>query len=70
MNPRNGDVEITLFDMLGRRVLAVDRGSLASGRHQQIVDMTRFASGVYLYKIRVVGDRTVRFTVVGKTCRG
>jgi hypothetical protein len=64
--PENGDVEITLFDVLGRRVMTVDRGSLAAGRYQQIVDLSRFASGVYLYQIRVVGDRTVRFRDVGK----
>ena len=41
----NGEVEITVFDVLGRRVLKRDRGSLAAGRYQQIVDMSRSPAG-------------------------
>ena len=61
-----GEVAITVYDILGRRVLRVDRGELKPGRYQQLLNLSHLASGVYLYEIRVVDARALRFRDVGK----
>ncbi|MCH8524562.1 MAG: T9SS type A sorting domain-containing protein, partial [Balneolales bacterium] len=51
--PSAGDVTITVYDILGRQVISISPGLLPAGRHQQILNMQRFASGVYFAEIRI-----------------
>jgi serine protease AprX len=54
--PRRGDVELVVYDILGKKVKTLVSGILEAGSHQVIWDGTdesgdEAASGIYLYKI-------------------
>jgi hypothetical protein len=60
------DVDVALYDVLGRRVRSVHTGAMASGRrHTLSLDVNGLASGLYL--LRASGEQfqtTRRVTVV------
>ncbi len=56
--PEDMQVRLEVFDVLGRRVATVDEGLKQVGYHTVEVDMGRYASGVYLYRL-VTGERAV-----------
>lgn len=64
--PERGQVEFVLYDILGRRVLSIDKGDLQPGKYQHLLDLSNFASGVYLYQIIVKDESRMMFTDVGK----
>ena len=45
-------VQITLFDQNGKKVLVVRSQNRAAGLNAQVLEMNRFASGVYYYQIK------------------
>ncbi|NBC95655.1 MAG: T9SS type A sorting domain-containing protein, partial [Deinococcus-Thermus bacterium] len=50
--PQAADVEVTVYDVLGRRVLREGAAGVAAGRGRTVaVDASRLASGVYLYRV-------------------
>lgn len=50
--PKAGGVSLSVYDMLGRGILkVVDNIKYEAGVHEVIVDMNKFSSGVYFYKI-------------------
>jgi len=52
--PRPAEVEVTLFDALGRAVLAVSRQRLPAGFGRSLsIDARPLASGTYLYRLTV-----------------
>ena len=58
--PDSRQVELEVFDLLGRRIQLLVDGSLAAGSHSVIWDGSdqvgrRVASGMYLYRLRVKG---------------
>jgi len=62
-----GRVEITIHDLLGRRVDAIDLGYLASGAvHTVNYNADRLATGVYYYSLLVDGEikTTRKFSVL------
>ena len=54
--PKDADVELAVFDLLGRQVALLVDERREAGWHSVLWDATPFASGVYLYRLRV--DRT------------
>ena len=48
----NSKVELDIFTILGQRVQNFDLGQMNAGTHAQIVDMSRYASGVYFYRMQ------------------
>ncbi len=63
--PSSQRVEVTLFDVLGRRVAVLHDGPLTSGSHALTLDGSGLPSGVYV--VRAVGERFTasrRVTVV------
>lgn len=48
-------VELTLFTILGQRVETLVATERPAGYHQVVWDASRYASGVYLYRLRVSG---------------
>lgn len=44
-------VKLTIYDLLGREVYAIDRDRLSPGVYEYLWDGTNYASGVYFYKI-------------------
>ena len=57
-------LEISLYDMIGRRVETVFKGKQQAGRHHLSIDGTRLSPGVYALQVTdEAGDRYVRAVV-------
>ncbi len=67
--PQAGSVEVEVYDLLGRRVLRVDGGALPGGSHDVQLDLSRVASGVYLYALRVTVEGRTRHRATGQLVR-
>jgi aminopeptidase N len=52
--PDGGPVELSVYDLAGRRVATLVEGDLAAGRHEVAWDAGSFPAGVYL--VRLVAD--------------
>jgi hypothetical protein len=63
--PETKEVQLTVYDVLGRRVATLEQGRKEAGRHETLLDGTGLSSGVYFGRLRV-GDqtRTHKITVV------
>jgi hypothetical protein len=61
-----GKVEITVYDVIGRRVLRADQGALTPGRYRAAFNLSHLASGVYVYRIRVLGESRKLYEAVNK----
>jgi len=44
-------VTLEIYNILGQRVESWNYGTMEAGRYNKVVDMERFASGVYYYRI-------------------
>jgi hypothetical protein len=51
--PRQADVRLEVFDVLGRRVALLAVGPRSAGRHEVSFDAANLAGGVYLYRLMV-----------------
>lgn len=49
--PKETHVTITVFDILGRKVETLVNGNETAGIHEVTFDGSRFASGVYFYRL-------------------
>lgn len=49
--PMEYDVRVDVFDILGRRVTTLVQDTFSSGTHEVTFDGTRFASGVYIFRL-------------------
>ena len=49
--PSSGDVDLAVFDLLGRRVATLATGITPAGTHRVQFDASSFASGVYVYRL-------------------
>ncbi len=54
-----GPVELSVFDVLGRRITTLVSGSLRPGQYQVEWNSTGLAEGVYLYQLVTAGRRRV-----------
>jgi len=63
--PETKEVQLTVYDVLGRRVATLEQGRKEAGRHETLLDGTGLSSGVYFGRLKV-GDqtRTHKITVV------
>jgi len=50
--PRSDEVEIEVYDVLGRRIERLFRGELAEGAHEMSFDAGGYSPGVYLLSVR------------------
>jgi len=49
--PQAADVQLSVYDMLGRKVATVLNERLSAGQHSQTFDASALASGMYIYRI-------------------
>ncbi len=49
--PKDGNVSLTVYNILGQQVVSLVNGNMKSGQHQVTFDASRFASGVYYYRL-------------------
>ncbi len=59
-------VQLTVHDMLGRRVAVLAEGFRPSGAHEVRFDATDLAAGTYVYRLRTGNDVRVRLMTVLK----
>lgn len=64
--PRQGQVKISVHDLLGRLVARVADGHFAAGRHQILFDASSLSSGLYLYRMTSGDYQSVRRMTVIK----
>ena len=58
------DINISIVDMLGRRINSVTSSNLTAGDHKYTIDTSTFANGLYFVKMESNGvNQTVKFTV-------
>jgi predicted peptidase len=50
---KSGKVELVIFDMLGKKIKTVVNEFQNPGNYNAVFDASRFASGVYLYQLKV-----------------
>ncbi len=50
--PRNEDVTISIYDILGRKVLEPVSGEVPAGQHSVDVDLSELSSGLYFYILK------------------
>lgn len=65
--PQSGEVEVAVYDVLGRQVALVTPGAQAAGPNAVTIESAGFASGLYFYRIQLKGSdvsATGRMTVV------
>ena len=59
--PAPGRVQLTVFDLLGRKIAELANGNLNAGHHEFYFDAAKLSSGVYIYRLsyadRVVSKR-------------
>ncbi|MDP2883910.1 MAG: FlgD immunoglobulin-like domain containing protein, partial [Ignavibacteria bacterium] len=65
------DVEVTIYDVLGRKVRTLTQERVIAGFHQVVWDGkgergVTVASGVYFYRLKVRMDKTTRFIATNK----
>ncbi len=59
-------VTLDMYNILGQRILEVNYGEMNAGRYNEIVNMDRFASGVYFCRIIAAGNDGQKFTSTKK----
>ena len=55
MNPKSGNMKLTVYDMLGREVAILADGFYSAGEHEVKFDGSNLASGIYFYCLQA-GD--------------
>lgn len=64
--PEQSEVTLSIFNILGQKVLEVTEKSLAAGEHSFKFNASRLSSGVYIYNIHAVGVNGKDFTASKK----
>jgi hypothetical protein len=49
--PEKAKVRFEIFNILGELVFSVDKGELEAGYHEEVMNLSRFASAVYIYRM-------------------
>ncbi|MCX6162091.1 MAG: T9SS type A sorting domain-containing protein, partial [Ignavibacteriae bacterium] len=63
--PRAGVVRLAVYDVMGREVESLVNERQAAGSYEAVWDGTRFASGVYFYRLTAEGyGETKRMTLI------
>ncbi|MBK7629380.1 MAG: T9SS type A sorting domain-containing protein [Ignavibacteriales bacterium] len=50
--PEDGLVSMEIYDILGQRVTTLVNENMKAGRYEKVFDASKFASGVYIYKLQ------------------
>ncbi len=58
--PKDGDVTLEVYDMLGQRVVILANGRMSAGEHEVTWDATGMASGLYLYRLTTSDENLTR----------
>ena len=64
--PQATHVELSLYNVTGRKLATLQRGMKSAGKHSLLVDMSGYAGGVYFYRIETEWQRLSRKMVLIK----
>jgi hypothetical protein len=64
--PRSTQVELSVYNILGQRVVVLIDRAMRLGRHTVTFDGSHLASGVYLYRLKTSDRTTTRKMVLMK----
>jgi len=64
--PEKTKVDLTIYDVLGRKIKKVTEGTLDAGAYQFYVDVSNLASGIYTYKINTPSYKKAKKMIVAK----
>jgi hypothetical protein len=53
--PQAGEVQLEVYDMMGRKVSTLVRGTKPAGYHEAVFDASQLGSGAYMYRL-MAGD--------------
>jgi hypothetical protein len=53
--PRSGEIELVLYNLLGKEIASLANGNFEAGYHSVIWDTRDFPSGIYVYRL-IAGD--------------
>ncbi|HUI30206.1 MAG TPA: T9SS type A sorting domain-containing protein [Candidatus Acidoferrales bacterium] len=59
-------VTLDIYNTLGQKILENNYGNMSPGRYNEGVNMDKFASGVYFYRIKATGDDGQKFVSTKK----
>lgn len=62
----NSTVELDISNILGQKVQEFDLGQMSAGTYSQTVDISRYASGLYFYRIEAMASDGERFISMKK----
>lgn len=64
--PEKTEVDINIYDMMGRKISKVTKGVLEAGSYRFYVDVSTFASGVYTYKLTTPNFKQAKKMLVAR----
>ena len=64
--PAAAEVELVVYDVMGRKVAVVVRQRQGAGRYEQVFEASELASGVYVYVLRAGTQQTQRTMLLVK----
>ena len=64
--PEKTNVQLTIYDMLGRKVKQINNSILEAGVYKFDVDVSRFTKGIYSYELKTPTYRTSKKMIVTK----
>lgn len=64
--PERTKVDLTIYDVMGRKIKKVTEGTVEAGSYQFYVDLSTFASGVYTYKLNTPNYKQAKKMIVAK----
>jgi hypothetical protein len=63
--PENSQVNLAVYDMMGRRVATLVNENVAAGTHQVQFDASSLSSGTYMYRLQAGGNiQTKKLTLI------
>lgn len=66
LNKEMSNVNIKMFDLTGKEVLNLNKGTLAAGLYNETVDATNLEAGIYFYSIIANGTRFTKKLTISK----
>ncbi len=64
--PKNSQIVVTLYNLLGQRVAELANGEFAAGAHKVVFEAGELATGIYLYRIEADGFAATKKMVLLK----
>lgn len=61
---RSSNVVIEVSNVMGQRIMTLDKGMISAGNHKFTIDCNRLTSGIYFYTVKINGESYTRKMIV------